>query len=70
MRLGRYRWREQDLDARICPIDMFVQVRFNNPVIVQSETLAKRVLRNLESPIHIPPECRGEIEADREGEST
>ena len=52
-RLRKGRRHEEDFDAWVFPVDVLVQVRFDNAVVVQSETFAERILRDLEPAIHI-----------------
>jgi hypothetical protein len=57
-------------DARVSPVNVFVEMRFDNPIVVQPETFAERILRNFQPPIHIASQGRREIEADGQGERT
>ena len=55
-------------DARVVLVDVFVEVGFDDAVIVESEPIAKGVLRDLEPAIYVPSEARRKIESDGEGE--
>ena len=43
-------------DARVVPIDVFIQVRFNDAVVVDPESLTESILRNLKSTIDVSPQ--------------
>ena len=45
--------REEDFNPRVCPVDVFVEMGFDDAVVVQSQPFAQRILRNLQPPIHI-----------------
>jgi len=62
--------REEHLNARIFPVNVFVQVRFDNAVIVESKAFAECILRNLQSPVYITSQCRREIKSDGERKTT
>jgi hypothetical protein len=64
-RLGRSCRCEENFNPWIVAVNVFVEMRFDNPVVVQSETFAKRILRNLEPSIHIPPQGGRKVKADR-----
>ena len=51
---GGWRDRQPYLHARIVAVLKFVEVDFHDPIIVQSQPFAERILRDLESPIRIP----------------
>ncbi len=55
-------------DARIVFVDVFVEVGFDDAVIVEAEPIAEGVLRDLEPSIHVTAEARRKIESDGEGE--
>ncbi len=40
-------------DARVSLVDVFVEVGFDDAVVVEAEPLAERVLRYLEPTIHV-----------------
>lgn len=62
--------RQEDFNARVRTIDVFVQMRFDNAVIVQSQTFAQRILRNFEPSIDVPAQGGRKIKADRERKTT
>ena len=43
-------------DARVVLIDVFIQVGFNDAVVVDSESLTEGILCNLESTIDVSPQ--------------
>ena len=51
---GDRRDRQAYLHARIVAVLRFVEMDFHDPIIVQSQPFAERILRDLESPIRIP----------------
>ena len=55
-------------DARVVLIDVFIEMRFNDAVVVDPESLTESILGNLESTIDVSPQGRGEIESDGQGE--
>ena len=59
---------EGDLDARVGWIERLEEVNLENPIIVDAERLAHRVLRDLQPTVHVAAERRGEVKADREGQ--
>jgi len=50
-------------------IQVFVEMNFCDTVVVQADGLANGILRNLESPIQVPPQCGFEKKPNRETES-
>jgi len=46
-------------------IQVFMEVNFGNSVVIEADGLADGILRNFESPIQIPPQCRFEMKPDR-----
>ena len=52
------------LNARVALIDVFVEVSFDDSVIVDAESLAEGILRDLEPAIDVSPQGRGKIEPD------
>jgi hypothetical protein len=69
-RLGKDCGCEKDFNAWICPIDVLVQVCFDDAVVVQSQAFAEGILCDFESPVHITSQGGREIEADRQSETT
>lgn len=55
-------------DARVVLVDVFVEVRFDDAVVIDAEAFAEGILCDLEPAIDVSPESRGEIEPDGEGE--
>jgi hypothetical protein len=55
-------------DARVFLIDMFVEVGFDDAVVIDTEPLTEGILRNLEPAIYVSPQCRRKIEPDGQGE--
>ena len=55
-------------DARVVLIDMFIEVGFDDAVVVDTEPLTEGILCNLKPAIDVSSQGRGEIEPDREGE--
>ena len=55
-------------DARVILVDVFVEVGFDDAVVVEAEPLTEGILRDLEPPIHVSSEARRKIKSDREGE--
>lgn len=55
-------------DARVVFVDVFVEVGFDDAVVVEAESLAEGVLRDLEPAIHVSSEARRKVKPDREGE--
>lgn len=45
-------------DARVVLVDVFVEVGFDDAVVVEAEPLAEGVLRDLEPAIHVSSEAR------------
>ena len=59
---------QMHFDARVVLIDMFVEVGFDNAVVIDAETLTEGILRNLESTVDVSSQGRGKVEADGQGE--
>jgi hypothetical protein len=55
-------------DARVIFIDMFVEVGFDDAVVVDAESLTEGILRDLEPAIDVSSEGRSKIESDGQGE--
>ena len=55
-------------DARVVLIDVFVEVGFDDAVVIDAETLTEGILRNLEPTVDVTSEGRGKVEADGQGE--
>ncbi len=51
--LGTGRRRQMDFDARVVPIDVFVEVGFDDAVVVDAESFTEGILRNFESAIDV-----------------
>ena len=62
--------READLDAGVGFVDVFIEVGFHDTIVVDAQPFAKSVLGDLETAVHITPQCRGEVETNGKGEST
>ena len=54
--LGIRRRGQGYFDARVVLIDVFIQVRFNDAVVVNPESLTEGILCNLESTIDVSPQ--------------
>ena len=54
-------------DAGVIFIDVFVEVGFDDAVVVDAEPFTESILRDLEPAIDIASEGRGKIEPDRQG---
>ena len=50
------------------PIDVFVEVGFDDAVVVDAESLTEGILRDLEPAIDVSSQGRGKIESDGQGE--
>ncbi len=55
-------------DAGVIFIDVFVEVGFDDAVVVDAEPFTEGILCDLEPAIDITPEGRGKIEPDGQGE--
>jgi len=53
-----------DFDARVIFIDMFIEVGFDDPVVVDTESFTEGILCNLEPAIDISPESRSKVESN------
>ena len=53
-----------DFNARVIFIDMFVEVGFDNPVVVDTESFTEGILGNFETAINISPESRSKVESN------
>ena len=65
--LGTGGRRQIHFDARVVFIDVFVEVGFDDSVVVDAESLAEGILRDLEPTINVSSQGRGKIEPDGEG---
>jgi len=63
-RRGRSGQAQRDFDAGMEFVDVFVQVGFDDPVVVEPESFADRVLGDFETAVHIAPQGSGEEKAD------
>ena len=63
--LGTGRRRQLHFDARVVSIDVFVEVGFDDAVVVDAEPLAEGILCNLEPAVDVSSQGRGKIEPDR-----
>ena len=43
-------------DARVVPIDVLIQMRFHDAVVVDPKSLTESILRNLESTVDVSPQ--------------
>ncbi len=59
---------KRDFDARMCLVEIFVEMSFDDPIVVESQAFTERVLGDLEAAIHVASQGRGEEESDGEGE--
>ena len=59
---------QMHFDARVVLIDVFVEVGFDDAVVVDAETLTEGILRNLEPTVDVSSQGRGKVEADGQGE--
>ena len=66
--LGTGRRCQMHFDARVVLIDVFVEVGFDDAVVIDAETFTEGILRNLEPTVDVTSEGRGKVEADRQGE--
>lgn len=62
--LGAGRRRQLHFDARVVFIDVFVEVGFDDSVVVDAESFAEGILRDLEPAINVSSQGRGKIEPD------
>lgn len=62
-------WFQRDLNARVGGVSLLVEMDFYDSVVIDVQCLAQGVLRDLEAPIHVATQGRGEVKADgqREG---
>ena len=56
--------RQTHFDPRVVPIDVLVEVGFDDAVVVDAEPFTEGVLRDLEPAIDVSSQGRGEIEPD------
>ena len=54
--------------ARVVFIDVFIEVGFDDAVIIDAESLTEGILRDLEPAIDVSSQGRGKIEPDGQGE--
>jgi hypothetical protein len=66
--LGTGRRRQIYFDARVVSIDVFVEMGFDDTVVVDAESFTEGILRNLEPAIDVSPQGRRKIEPDGQGE--
>jgi hypothetical protein len=66
--LGTGRRRQIHFNARVALIDVFVEVGFDDAVVIDPESLAEGILRDLEPAIDVSSQGRGKIEPDGQGE--
>ena len=66
--LGTGRRCQTHFDARVVLIDVFVEVGFDDAVVVDAESLTESILRDLEPAINVSSQGRGKIESDGQGE--
>ena len=62
--LGTGRRRQTHLDSRVVFIDVFVEVGFDDAVVVDAESLTEGILRDFEPAIDVSSQGRGKIESD------
>ena len=55
-------------DARIISIDVFVEVGFDDAVVVDAESFTEGILRDLEPTVDVATQGRGKIEANGQGQ--
>ncbi len=55
-------------DPRVLFIDVFVEMSFDDAVVIDPESLTERILRDFKSAIHVSSQGRGEIEPDGQRE--
>ncbi len=55
-------------DTRIVLIDVFVEVSFDDAVVVDAESFTEGILRDLEPAVDVAPQGRGKIEANGQGQ--
>jgi hypothetical protein len=46
---------EKDFNPGVHAVDVFVEMRFDDAVVVHSEAFAQRILCNLQPPVHVAP---------------
>ena len=51
-------------DPRVVSIDVFVEVGFDDAVVVDTESFTEGILRNFESAIDISSQARGKVKSD------
>jgi hypothetical protein len=66
--LGTGSKRQIHFDARVVLIDVFIEVGFDDAVIVDAESLTEGILRDLEPAIDVSSQGRRKIEPDGQGE--
>ena len=59
---------QMHFDARVVLIDVFVEMGFDDAVVIDAESLTEGILRDLESAIDVSSQGRGKIEPDGQGE--
>ena len=62
--LGTGRRRQLHFDARVVFINVFIEVGFDDAVVVDAESLTEGILRDLEPAIDVSPQGRSKIEPD------
>ena len=55
-------------DARVVLIDVFVEVGFDDTVVIDAESLTEGILRDLEPAVDVSSQGRSKIEPDGQGE--
>lgn len=55
-------------DARVVLIDVFVEVGFDDAIVIDAESLTEGILRNLEPTVDVSSQGRGKVKADGQGE--
>ena len=61
-------WGEDDPDARGRSIHILVEMRFDDAIVIEANSLAEGILGDFESAVDVAAERRREIEADGEGQ--
>lgn len=55
-------------DARVVLIDVFVEVGFDDAIVIDAESLTEGILRDLEPAVDVSSQGRGKVEPDGQGE--
>lgn len=59
---------QMHFDARVVLINVFVEVGFDDAVVIDAESLTEGILRDLQPAIDVSSQGRGKVEPDGQGE--